>query len=70
MLVKGVHSAIEGIPNLPRKHTAVVSTSSNATVCQVELINTAITINDLVVANLRLAILLFATVKTFLIECD
>ena len=55
LLVKGLHSAMEGIPNLPRKHTAVVI-SSNATLARVKLINTAITINDLAVANLRLAV--------------
>lgn len=55
LLVKGMQSAMESIPNLPDKHTEVEPIDSTIATADAKKIKAAVKTNDLVVAMLRLA---------------
>jgi hypothetical protein len=55
LLVKGLQSAMDSIPNLPEKHTDVEPIDSTIASADVKKIKEAVKTNDLVVAMLRLA---------------
>lgn len=55
LLVKGMQSAMESIPNLPEKHTDVEPIDSMIATAEMKKIKAAVKTKDLVVAMLRLA---------------